>query len=248
MLADSLESQSLTPDASAAPPSPTGNLHRRRSSLAKLLDLTSPLVRSRTPEPISTAEYFIDPKLPTYGGTLGGSSAVEDEDEEGLSVLLGWDSTPDAQIASEHVLAKMTFKPQDHIYLATILPLATSSFSHHDRVASTPPLASMQEGVETPTSAADQQLMVLRRIRASALERLRVSAQELHKAKGCKVTFLIAHADAPAKSLGSLATLHKTDLIILGRRKLGRLQKVVGAGSVGNWLLDHGYNVLVVQE
>jgi len=137
----------------------------------------------------------------------------------------------------------------------------------------------MQEGVETPTSAADQQLMVLRRIRASALERLRISAEELHKAKKvrspslvpfplsqhlsradsffpfrsfrlpqCKVTFLIAHADAPAKSLGNLATLHKTDLIILGRRKLGRLQKVVGAGSVGNWLLDHGYNVLVVQE
>jgi hypothetical protein len=62
------------------------------------------------------------------------------------------------------------------------------------------------------------------------------------------VTFLIAHADAPAKSLGALATTHKTDLIILGRRKLGRLQKVVGAGSVGNWLLNNNYNVLIVQE
>ena len=64
----------------------------------------------------------------------------------------------------------------------------------------------------------------------------------------CKVTFLIAHADAPAKSLGALATTHQTDVIILGRRKLGRLQKVVGAGSVGNWLLNNGFNVLVVQE
>lgn len=69
-----------------------------RLSAAKLLDLTSPLQRSRTPEPKPTADYFVDPKLPTYGGTFGG---LEDDTTEGMSLLIGWDSTPDAQIAQE---------------------------------------------------------------------------------------------------------------------------------------------------
>lgn len=38
----------------------------------------------------------MDPKLPTYGGTIGKDVSGE---SDGLSVLIGWDTTPDAKLA-----------------------------------------------------------------------------------------------------------------------------------------------------
>ena len=78
----------------------------------------------------------------------------------------------------------MTFSARDHIYLATILPLAPSAFAHldhHNPQNETTPLGASSD---EPVSAADQQLAVLRRIRSTALERLKQSAEELHNAKG----------------------------------------------------------------
>ncbi|CED85407.1 UspA [Phaffia rhodozyma] len=247
--------------------------------MANAFELTSPLTRQKTPEEIATPTRFVDPKQPTYGKTLsspldspgiladqiqefdlpGQSKSGEDE---GMKIVLGYDTTVDALLAFNHVLNRMSLHPNDHVYMAQVLPLtsASASSSLFSSPQSTPNTHTAQavsyegaHGDEDDTnlstlSSKDRELVILRRIRKATMEKLTTEGIKL-LSKGCKVTPVIVHSEQPAKALCTLAERHDADLIVIGRRKLSKLHRVVGAGSVGNYCLLHGgCNVLIVQK
>lgn len=76
------------------------------------------------------------------------------------------------------------------------------------------------------------------------MKHLREKAEALI-AKGVDVTLHVAHGD-PRYSLLALASHHKVDMIVLGRRKLGRFQKLISPASVSSYVLSHADCTVVV--
>nr|AOR51723.1 universal stress protein A [Phaffia rhodozyma] len=146
-------------------------------------------------------------------------------------IMLAYEDTADAKLALDYTL-KTLARPGDHVFLVTILPITLVDAAY----LSYAPEYNLQEDAKW-----------LRKMNDNALEVLKAQGAQFEDI-GADVTVHVAHGD-PRFSLIALADFHDVNLIVIGRRKLGRFQKLITSGSVSQYVLTHAnQNVLIVKE
>lgn len=109
------------------------------------------------------------------------------------------------------------------------------------------PVAIMDPGAYSAFSISydmDWQLSALRELRKERISELTKIAKTFPK--DVKVLVHVVHGGTERKILAA-AEQHHADLIILGRRKLGRLEKLLTT-SVSNWIVSHAPCAVLVAK
>lgn len=137
------------------------------------------------------------------------------------SILIAIDGTEAGDKAFNYLLKSKVLNQESHIFIATVLPANVLSG----------PWVSGPLSIDT-----SRQNELLKNLREQAINKLAPYKEQL-KAAGFQTTIHVAHGD-PRQTLVRVATYHKVDLVIAGKRSRKGIAGLTG-GSTTSYLVSH---------
>ena len=155
-------------------------------------------------------------------------------------MLIAYDERPESKGALQHYIDHVA-QPNDHIFLLTVLRPLERHLDYSTFCAG-------EEATEAGKHI-DPRISAFFKDRNLALEKLKKERDDLMpllRGKNIDLTLHVAHGD-PKETIPRVSTFHHVQLVVLGRRTLGRWKKIF-SDSVSMAVIEHiKLPVLVVQ-
>ncbi|TIB97840.1 hypothetical protein E3Q17_03212 [Wallemia mellicola] len=231
-------------------PTPKAGHHNLRNSNTDRDDDSTdspPISASSTPQPPSHQAHPIrakEPTLPlTEHHTIKGVSGHEldnDPENHDRRVLIAYDESSESKGALQHYIDYIA-QDNDHIFLVTVLRPLERHLDYSVYCA--------EEEATDAGRKIDPRIGAFFRDRNDALKRLKEERERitpLLAPRNITLTLHVAHGD-PRETIPRVSKWHSAQLIIVGKRTLGRWQKIFHP-SVSLAVIEHTKtSVLVVQ-